>query len=59
MGESSVPDIEKHTLKKKTKAIISDATDFRDERTNNLTNDKNKKLEDALILMVRQYVYSC
>ena len=40
------------------KAIISNATDFRDERTSNLTNDKNNKLEVALILMVRHNIFT-
>ena len=38
MSQSSVPDIGKLTLTKKTKVIDGDATEFRDERTNNLKN---------------------
>lgn len=51
--DASVPDNRRLTLTVKTKVIISDAIEFRNGRTENLKNDKNKELENALILMVR------
>ena len=53
MVDASVPDNRRLTLTVKTKVIISDAIELRDGRTENLKNDKNKELENALILMVR------
>ena len=53
MGDRSVPDIGRLTLTVKTEDIIHDATEFRDGRTENAKNYKNKKSESALILMVR------
>ena len=53
MVDASVPDNRRLTLTVKKKVIISDAIELRDGRKENLKNDMNKELENALILMVR------